>query len=59
MQIICSEHKEYLIVKYSQFELPPRRGASYHQFLRNDFHNLLAGVPQEVRVRMGIQHDGE
>lgn len=41
------------------FELPPRlNGAGYLQFLRRDLGNLLADVPQEVRERMWLQHDG-
>lgn len=41
------------------FELPPRlNGAAYLQFLRTDFNTLLEDIPQEVRERMWLQHDG-
>lgn len=41
------------------FELPPRlNGARYLQFLRSDLETLLEDIPQEVRERMWLQHDG-
>lgn len=41
------------------FELPSRlNGVRYLDFLRNDLNNLLEEVPQEVRERMWLQHDG-
>lgn len=41
------------------FELPSRlNGARYLEFLRNDLNNLLVDVPQEIRGRMWLQHDG-
>lgn len=41
------------------FELAPRlNGARYLHFLRNDLGNLLADIPQDIRNRMWLQHDG-